>query len=84
MKNLLILLTFFMFSCSVLDCDKPTPKPPHGTPDDQYEYVSNDGYKSVTYTYYCHGGQYKSYTYTRMDLCSNWDEDVFTSSGICK
>lgn len=89
MKKLLVGLSVLLLaSCnspSNTDCNPgSTPGPPHGTPDDQSTYSGSDGYRSVSYTYYCHNGQYISYTYIRTDGCSNYELDsTYESDGIC-
>lgn len=89
MKKLIVgFSALLLISCSTTgeDCN-PGSKPgaPHGTPDDVSNYEGSDGYRSVTYTYNCHNGQYVSYTYVRSDACSDWQQDSkYTSDGICK
>ena len=82
-KLLLILLIPLFMSCEKggLGCNRKYPKAPHGTPDDQSEYTS-DGYRSITYTYYCYNGKYLSYDYSSVD-CGGWDKSVYESTGIC-
>ena len=95
MKKLFYLIPF-LFLIIISGCDKVTdvicpeneaPGPPYGTPDDKDTYTSTNGYKSVTYTYYClasKGNKYVSITYTRTKDCEPWKQtSEFTSSGIC-
>lgn len=89
MRKLLVGLSVLLLSCnnpSDSDCTAGSaPSAPHGTPDDQSTYSGSDGYRSVTYTYDCHNGKYISYTYVRMDNCSNYELDsTYESDGICK
>jgi len=84
-KLIFVLLTVVCLSCdSAFMCNEPDPKPPYGTPDDMSVYNGSDGYRSITYTYFCRNGQYVAVTYTRDDACSTFLRDDFTTSGICK
>lgn len=85
MKKLLFVCIILLgiFSCEIL-CDDSTPGAPYGTPDDTSVYIGSDGYKSITYTYYCKNGKYISVDYTRIDACSYYKKSEYTSSGICK
>lgn len=84
-KMIFVLLAVFCLSCdSSFTCDEPDPKAPYGTPDDMSVYNGSDGYKSITYTYFCRKGQYVSVTYTRVDLCTMYERSDFVTSGICK
>lgn len=76
---ILISSSFLLNSCN--KCDNSKPGYPHGRPDDESHYVSG-GYESWDYTYWCHGGKYKSYTYSKLDNDCYWEESLFTSSGI--
>ena len=84
-KLIFVFLIAALFSCdNSFTCDEPDPKPPYGTPDDYSVYNGSDGYRSITYTYFCRNGQYIAVTYTRDDACSTFLRDDFTTSGICK
>lgn len=86
MKKLIFLsLIVFCLSCeTALMCNEPDPKAPYGTPDNTSVYNGTDGYKSITYTYYCRSGQYVSVTYTRVDACTPYERSDYTTTGICK
>lgn len=82
MKILLLPLCLLFASCGIL-CD-PGSEPSRSGYDDMSRYSGSDGYESITYTYYCQGGKYKSYTYIRKDSCSKYELDsTYESSGIC-
>ena len=91
MKKLFYAIPFLfliVFSgCDILCPEEKEPGSPYGTYDDKDTYTSTDGYKSITYTYYClysKGKKYVSVTYTRTKDCEPWKQtSEFTSSGIC-
>ena len=80
MRYLIIIPIFILGGC----CNKDSePSPPYGTPDDISHY-SNNAYKSVTYTYYCHNGEYISVSYVKEDCYSSYNKGSdFRSNGIC-
>jgi hypothetical protein len=86
MKKLIFLaLILLCTSCeSSFLCNEPDPKAPYGTPDDTSFFDGPDGYRSITYTYYCRSGQYVAVTYTRADACTKYEKSEFVSSGICQ
>lgn len=84
-KLIFLLLAVICFSCeSPFMCNEPDPKAPYSSPDDVSIYNGTDGYKSITYTYYCRSGQYVAITYTRDDACTPYERSEFITSGICK
>jgi hypothetical protein len=50
----------------------PYPAPPFGKPDDVSKYRTYD-YQSITYVYFCFGGNYVSITYSRYKPQFFWD-----------
>jgi len=63
-----------LFSGCDIDCSRGEyPKPPLGNPDDWFDYHGSDGYRSVSYIYYCHEGRYKHFTYVSEDSCDEWE-----------
>ena len=84
-KVFVILFVAFCFSCdTAFMCNEPDPKPPYGTPDDVSTYDGTDGYRDITYTYYCYNGKYVAVSYTRDDACSPYQKSEYVSSGICQ
>ena len=81
MRYLIIIPIFLLGGC----CNKDDePNPPFGTPDDISHY-SNNAYKSVTYTYYCYNGEYRSISYVKADCHSSYRKGSdFRSDGICR
>ena len=84
MKKLLFVFLICVSCESAFMCNEPDPVPPYGTPDDVSVYNGHDGYKAITYTYFCRGGKYVAVTYTRDDACSIFLKDEFITTGICK
>jgi len=86
MKKLIpLLLLVFCLSCeSSFMCNEPDPKAPYGTPDDVSYYDGADGYRAITYTYYCKNGQYIAVTYSRLDACTKYEKSEYVSSGLCQ
>jgi len=83
MKKSIILITLCLLiltSCKELIC--PDVPPPEGTPDETSTYTGDDGYKSVTYTYYCWNGKYRAITWTRTVKCGSWHKSEYTSDCI--
>lgn len=90
MRNLIFVLSICALLLSSLSCGNcglfgsgtaKAPGPPYGDPDDRSIYASGD-YESVTYTYYCYDGQYRSVTFTRTDACSDYERSDYTSDCI--
>lgn len=82
MKSSLFILMLFLFSSC---CSKGNePKPDFGTPNDITRFSGSSGYTSITYTYYCHNGQYIAIDYVSDNHCSKYRRtSVFRTSGIC-
>ena len=81
---LIILMLAILYSgCDDLCSRGDYPMPPLGDPDDWCDYHGRDGYRSVTYTYFCHQDRYKSFTYISEDSCDEWElESEFYSDCI--
>lgn len=86
MKKLVFLsLVVFCLSCeSSFMCNEPDPGAPYSAPDETSVYNGTDGYRAITYTYYCKGGLYIAVTYSRLDACTMYEKSEFITSGICK
>ncbi len=86
---ILFLFLIITFGCDIL-CPgeySDEPGPPYGTANNKNIYIGQNGYKTITYIYYClssKGNKYVSATYTRKTNCSSWEKtSEYTSNGIC-
>ena len=87
MKKLIIILTVLLGTLFLTSCEEggvfcPGVPSPTGTPDDITTYDGGGGYKTVSYTYYCLNGKYRSITWTRTEKCGSWAKSEYTSNCI--